>query len=149
MIYELINPSDPYTFIADCCETAALTTFCLSSAYGAKPQEGDEEVPAFLLGNPDKWYKDTFGRSVPEGLEAKKQELIKSLDSMLYGDFDKRAIYEAAIKAITDEDKRREYEKAWSDRRSSFNDIGAYAKQLAKAMLRKEKANGKDDEHNN
>lgn len=35
MEYELINPSDPYTFIAEDFETAALVVLALSPAYGS------------------------------------------------------------------------------------------------------------------
>ena len=44
MLYELVNPSDPYVFEADSLEVATLTVYLLSTAYGAKPIEGDEEV---------------------------------------------------------------------------------------------------------
>ena len=39
MEYELINPSDPYTFIADDLETAALVVFIFGTAYGAEPKD--------------------------------------------------------------------------------------------------------------
>ena len=45
MEYELINPSDPYTFIADDLETAALVFLVFSTGYGAKPKDEGEEVP--------------------------------------------------------------------------------------------------------
>lgn len=138
MIYELINPSDPYTFIADCYETAALTVMCLGTVFGAKPQEGEKAVPITMFCDPDEWYTSTFGRTIDEGIKDKKQELINSLDSMRYGDFAKRAEYEAAMAMITDEGKRREYDAEWSDKRSSFNSIDTYARQLAKVFLRGE-----------
>lgn len=45
-------------------------------------------------------------------------------------------IEEAAMAMITDEGKRREYDAEWSDKRSSFNSIDTYARQLAKVFLR-------------
>lgn len=47
--YQLINPSDPYTFLAPDLETAALTVFCLGTMYGAEPQGKGENVPVFYL----------------------------------------------------------------------------------------------------
>ena len=46
MEYELINPSDPYTFLAADQETAALVIGILGTSYAAKPKEGDREVPS-------------------------------------------------------------------------------------------------------
>lgn len=43
MEYELINPSDPYTFMADDLEIAALVVFTFGTAYGAKPKDGGEQ----------------------------------------------------------------------------------------------------------
>lgn len=50
MEYELINPSDPYTFIAEDFETAALVVLVLSPAYGAVSKDGSQEVPVFIFG---------------------------------------------------------------------------------------------------
>ena len=49
MQYELINPSDPYTFLAENKEVAALTVFCISTMYGAKSQDGNEEIPVYAF----------------------------------------------------------------------------------------------------
>ena len=55
--YELINPSDPYTFLAKTKESAALAVFLLGTMYlgtmyGASPKDDDEEkrIPVFLFG---------------------------------------------------------------------------------------------------
>ena len=41
--YNLINPSDPYTFLAKTKESAALAVFLLGTMYGASPKDDDEE----------------------------------------------------------------------------------------------------------
>lgn len=41
--YELINPSDPYTFLAKTKESAALTVFLLGTMYGASPKDDNED----------------------------------------------------------------------------------------------------------
>ena len=41
--YELINPSDPYTFLAKTKESAALTVFLLGTMYGASKKDDNEE----------------------------------------------------------------------------------------------------------
>lgn len=132
MEYELKNPSDPYTFIAKDHEVAALTVFCISTLYGAEPKEGDEDVPIFIFGGSCKWYHEKFGRTPDEGLEERKKDVADALDSIMYGNFEDRRRYEAALKAITDSDKREEFRAVWQDGRSSLNDIGTYAHMLAK-----------------
>lgn len=135
MQYELINPSDPYTFLAENKEVAALTVLCLSTMYGAKSQGGNEEIPVFILGGSEEWYKNEFQRTPDEGLQAEKVNVAKSLQSFLYGDFEDRRRYEAALNAITEEDKKEQFMREWQDSRSSINDIGTYAHELGRKML--------------
>ena len=134
MEYELINPSDPYTFLADSHETAALVVFLISALYGARSQDGSTEVPVFILGGAAEWYRGIFGRTPDDGLSVKRQEVAKSLDSLMYGHFEDRRMYEAALAAITDSGKKEEFKAAWQDGRSSLNDIGTYAHELAKRL---------------
>ena len=102
MEYELKNPSDPYTFLAADFEVATLTVFSISTLYGAEAKEGGESVPIFLFGGAREWYIEQFGRTPDEGKEAKKEELATALSSMMYGGFEDRRRYEAALTAITD-----------------------------------------------
>lgn len=134
MEYELINPSDPYTFLADDHETAALTVFLISTFYGARSKDGNKEVPVFILGGSDEWYQDNFGRTPDEGLMARQCEVVKALDSFMYGHFEDRRRYEVALDAITDLDKKEEFKAVWQDGRSSLNDIGTHAHKLAKRL---------------
>lgn len=134
MEYELMNPSDPYTFLAKDREVAALTVFCISTLYGAKPKEGDEDIPIFIFGGSCEWYKNKFGRNPDEGLEERKQDVADALESMMYGGFEDRRRYEAALNAITDSGKKEEFKTVWQDGRSSLNDIGTYAHMLAKKI---------------
>lgn len=134
MEYELINPSDPYTFIAEDFETAALVVLALSPAYGAVSKDGNQEVPVFIFGPSniaDEWYTEQFGRTANEGLEAKKLPLAAALESMMLGGFEDRRRYSAALEAITDEEKRKRFIEQWQDGRSSLNDIGTRAHKIA------------------
>lgn len=137
--YELKNPSDPYTFLANDLETAALVAFALGAgAYGAKPKAAEEEnVPIFLLGGAEEWYAEQFGHSVEEGLKTKNEALSDALASMMYGHFEDRRRYNAALDAITDPDKREQFIKEWQDGISSLNDIGTRAHNLAKMLKTK------------
>lgn len=135
--FELINPSDPYTFLAVDLEVAALTVFCISTAYSAESQDGDE-VPIFIFGGAKEWYQNEFGRTPDEGLEARKREVIDSLSSMMYGSFEDRKRYEVALQAIDDEEKREKFIEEWNDGISSLNDIGTYCHKLAKELRKGE-----------
>ncbi len=134
MEYELINPSDKYTFVADDFETASLMVIHLSPLYGATAKDGNEKVPVFLFGDPEEWYKEQFGRDVYSGLKAKKEQVVAALNSIVLGGFEDRRRYEAALAAITDPGKKSEFISKWQDGRTSLNDIGGYCRSLAETL---------------
>lgn len=107
MEYELKNPSDPYTFFAEDLEVASLVVFSISTLYGAEAKEGGDSVPIFIFGGAKEWYIEQFGRTPDEGLKAKREALAEALSSMMYGGFEDRRRYEAALTAITDTEKKR------------------------------------------
>ena len=138
MEYELINPSDPYTFIAKSHEVAALVVLLLGEgAYGAKSQrrsKNGDEVPLFLFGGVTEWYSKTFGRTFEEGLKTLEFNIADALDTFMLGGFDDRRRYESALKAITDDDKREAFKAEWQSSHTSTNDIGSRARELATAI---------------
>jgi len=101
MEYELINPSDPYTFIAADYETAALTIFCLGPAYGARLKDTGEAVPVFIFGGAVDWYKEKFGRTPDDGLNEKGQAVADALASVMLGDFEERRIRKVETMILT------------------------------------------------
>ncbi len=134
MLYELINPSDPYTFEVKDRETAALAVFLLSTSYGAHcltENREDNDVPIFLFGGAKEWYCDTFKRAPDEGLEDLKDDVRECLKSFVYGHESDRQTYQLAIDSITDEEKKVEFIKHWHDKHSSMNDIGDVAFKIA------------------
>lgn len=138
MEFELYNPSDPYTFVAEDREVAALVVGHLSLAFGAgtKDENDENNVPVFIFGGFDEWYTDTFGRTPTQGLEARKKEVGKALLSFMLGHFEDRRRYEAALRAIDDPDKREAFMAEWQDGRSSLNDIGTVAHSIGKNLLK-------------
>lgn len=134
MEYKLVNPSDPYTFIADDLETAASVVFLVNTIYGATNKEGKVEVPVFIFGGAEEWYIEQFGRSSYDGLKAKKKQVAEALNSVVLGDFEDRRRYETALAAITEPDKREKFIAEWQDGRSSLNDIGTYCHKLAEQL---------------
>lgn len=134
MEYELINPSDKYTFIAGDFEAAALTVFCLGPAYGAQPKDNGENVPIFLFGGAIEWYAEKFGRSSDDGLAEKWETVADALLSFMLGGFEDRRRYEAALAAIDDPEKKARFIDEWQDGRSSLNDIGGTAHKLGQTL---------------
>lgn len=134
--YELINPSDPYTFLAKTQESAALAVFLLGTMYGASPKDEDDEktIPVFIFDGVEEWYQEKFGRSTEDGIKAEKQNVAEALLSFMYGNFEDRRRYEAALKAITDDEKKKEFMKEWQDGHTSMNNIGEYAHQLGEKL---------------
>ncbi len=134
MLYELINPSDPYTFEAKDRETAALAVFLLSTGYGAHcltEERVDSDVPVFIFGGWREWYIDTFKRTPEEGLESLKEDVRACLNSFVYGHESDRQTYQLAIDGITNTEKRIEFIKHWQNKHSSLNNIGDIAFKVA------------------
>lgn len=138
MEYELINPSDPYTFVADDLEIAALVVFSLGTAYGAEPKDGGEKVPIFLFGGALDWYVESFGRTPDDGMKARKSALSSAFSSFMLGRFEDRRRYEAALSAITEPEKKERFIEEWQDGHSSLNNIGKTAHSLAKLLEERE-----------
>ncbi len=137
MEYEFINPSDPYTFLAEDFETATLTVLTLGPQYGAKPRDGGESVPLFFLSDTDyltNWYQEHFNHTIEEGADAKRGAIADALLSFMLGDFEDRRRYDAALAAITEPDKREWFIKEWQDGCSSLNDIGTRAHELGRKL---------------
>ena len=106
----------------------------MTTAYGAKSKDGEDEIPVFILGGFPEWYKEEFGRDCDAGLEVLKSDVSDALESFMYGNFEDRKRYDLALSCITDVDKKEEFKAKWNDGRSSLNDIGTYAHNLAKKI---------------
>jgi hypothetical protein len=106
--FELINPSDPYTFTAPDLETAALAVVLLGRGmYGGKSLDGGEDVPLFPLDGHDEWFDANFSRTVQGSLDHVDHNAIADcLDTFALG----------------------------RDERSSMNNIGKNASLLAAAL---------------
>lgn len=146
MIYNIINPSDPYTIAADDFEVAAVACFVLGEGayafepFGAWAWEAPR-VPAFLMTGSDEWCLKTFGCNAfdlaQRVLGTKMQALADCFDSVLIGDCAARKAFEKSTAGLdlakTMALKRERHEQMVS----SLNDIGARAYRLA-AHLRGE-----------
>jgi len=108
MLYDIINPSDPYTMEAADFEIAAAAVMLIGiGKYPALPKGEGESVPAFITGGHDQWFIGKFGRD----LHGTLQHVIQHRNADLV----------AALESVT----------LGAEERTSLNDIGGRAKSLA------------------
>jgi hypothetical protein len=145
MIFDIINPSDACLMISDDFEAAAVAICLLGEGkYGleqldAKPLDKPLEVPMFLFGGHEEWFKTTFGHDFETSAkiyrDQKTDALASALDSVVYGKLSDLKAYDDAMELITQVDGRNEFKRRWNDRkRGSMNNIGKRAYALAKAL---------------
>ena len=131
-LYELINPSDPYTFYAPSVEIAGAAVVLLSSNYGATPvgDDGAESTPVIF--GWDDWLKK---KGIDEHwIKVNRLEIADALDSFLIGETDKRADVELMLEMLP-EDKREEWKNKRQDRhRTSMCQIGEGAYKMAEQL---------------
>lgn len=145
MLYEVINPSDPYTIEANSLDVAAVTVLLLGQGhYGLRCLGDEPDVPMFAFADGDAWCKQFFGEGMMElsnrVMDTKLPEVAESLDSILYGDKEDREKFVERTKVL-DQDVFLVERAAWQDRCSSMNDIGNRAYIMA-AKLKKSIAEG-------
>jgi hypothetical protein len=130
-LYELINPSDPYTFYAPSIEVAGACVVILSTGFGAKPVDGDGECTPVMFGW-NEWLKD---RGIDDKwLDEHLAELAECYESFLIGDAAKRADVESMLAMLPDDKKQEWRDQRQHRHRSSMNQIGEAAYQRARAF---------------
>src|SRR6266700_3975891 len=71
LLFEIINPSDAYTFLAPDLAIATIVTVYLGEGqYGARQIGGELEVPLMILGDPDAWFREHFNQSAEAFFES-------------------------------------------------------------------------------
>jgi len=132
-LYELINPSDCYTFRAPNLKIAACCAVLLSSSFGAccvDPGCEKERTPV-LLG----WSEWLAEQGIDNDFVAEHSlEIADAWDSFLIGNAAQRRDIEEILALIPDEDARKKARDDRQDRnRSSMCKIGEAAYQNAEA----------------
>ena len=115
MKFEIINPSDPYTMEADDLRVAAVAVCLLGNGkYGldalGEDRDKGNNVPVFIFGGHDEWFEPRFGATYED---TAKQVLEQRTDALARA-FDSVTLLRAE--------------------RSSMNNIGAKAKELARVV---------------
>lgn len=135
MIYDIINPSDPYTIEGEHAVCCIATAILGEGHYGLQAADGTQAMPLLLFNTAETWFPKTFGKSFADLLHATPPEaLAMCLESVLCCSLKERLVYEASDNPAARGVLRLE----WSERRSSMNNIGERAYAIA-AQLRGEK----------
>lgn len=140
-VYEITNPSDPYTIQGDPNVCAIAVMVLGDGAFGVKDRDGKTVLPILMFGG-----EDAFGRwltkaglggigNLGDWIKGHRDELVAALDTILIGSFGDRIEVEAALASMTAEEGARYLGIRHETKRSSLNDIGRSAKAWA-AKLR-------------
>lgn len=136
-IYEIINPSDKYTFRAKDDTVAFAVVLLLGEGKYACLRVGDGETIGGMLAFAskevvDKIMSDFFG-DIGTWLKENRSDMIEAFDSVLCMGASDRTLYEEAIKDKTGDERIAFRDKVHDERRSSMNNIGAFAWRYAAA----------------
>ena len=134
ILYEIINPSDPYTFEAPDVVTAAAALAMLGDGkYGGTClSPGGEDIPFFMFGGYQEWFKARGVDDLSDFIGRHRAEIAATLESVVWGHERDRAVFTETIAMLQGGFTRDHFRELWADRRSSMNDIGGLAAALAK-----------------
>lgn len=137
-VYEIGNPSDPYTLRAPSDLVAGLAVmFVGEGRYPCKDAAGETVLPFMMLGgDPNAWVREHSDYAgIDAAMKVVKADVAAALRSVLIGSFDERGLFEAAV-AKMPEAERVTFAAEWHEKkRTSLNDIGGYAAELAVALV--------------
>jgi hypothetical protein len=136
MIYEIINPSDPYTIEGDLLTACIATAILGNGKYALQSADGSETMPILMFDPAGEWFETAFGAPFGALLEKTPPDVLATcFDSVLCCTLRERSAYEDALALIEDEGKRRQLREKWLDeRRSSLNNIGGRAYAIAASL---------------
>ncbi len=128
LLFEIVNPSDPYTMQADSFAAALLAVALIGEGkYGLRPIDNDTlpVVPPVIFGD---WSCDVYAAAGAKGIS----ELTKRAnDEPEFNEAVASALDSVRIGSKRDRDESKE---SHDSRRSSMNNIGKYAWGYASAL---------------
>jgi hypothetical protein len=136
MIYEFITVSDPITFIAESDAVAWMVATLLGEGKAGCAREDGKSLNTVTAIVPEskrhEIYKEYIGTEDILGyVNEHKKELSEAFLSFSYGSFNQRKMYDAAIAAITDPDKLKQFKAQHEDtQRTSMSRWVSYAWRL-------------------
>jgi len=141
-VYEIINPSDPYTIegeLGPC--SIALLLVGPSGGYALNALDGTEGFPILMFGGDPElqaacekvgiWPLDEY-------LNEHRAEIIEALHSIVIGN---RELFLETMALMETEKTKAAFRETWHDKnRSSLNDIGGRAQEIADRLTRSQEA---------
>ena len=143
MIYEFVTISDPITFIAESDAIAWMVASLLGGGKAGCIREDGKDINSMTAFAPEEKrveiYRKYIGTEDIEGyVDEHKREISDALLSFAYGNIYKRKQYDAAIAAITDHDKLKQFKEQHEDtQRTSMNRWVNYAWKLGEKLKEK------------
>lgn len=134
--YEIVNMSDAYTFRADDVRVAQAACLLLGSGqYALKDEDGEDVLPLLMFGA-DEWLDENFGGmdGLAEFMDNNMDKIADCLDTVMSFGIKHRKHYDKAIEGMDEEEREKYRLETHDENRSSLNNIGQYAWDLAEKM---------------
>lgn len=137
VLYEIINPSDPYTFRADSVAVARFVVIALGTGqYDGEDSHGNsiDAMMLFFTEEQTKAKLHEFFGDPKEFVREHRAEIIDALESVISFNRGERGAYDEAIKLIPADKVARYRRKVHKKNLTSLNDIGDRAWKYAKKL---------------
>jgi hypothetical protein len=140
MIYEFVTVSDPITFIAENDSIAWIVASLLAEGKEGCTREDGKSINTMTAFAPEskrpEIYMEYIGtENIGEYVKEHKKEIADAFRSFAYGSINERKQYDAAIAAITDPEKLKQFKEQHEDtQRTSMSRWVNYAWSLGEKM---------------
>jgi len=150
--YEFVTPSDAITFKACDHKVAFMAALYVGNGKAFCKCEDGTELPTCILfaseEETNEHIEKNLGCSFVDFFDARRDDILESLESFAYTNIRERFTYDTAIEAIEDEDKLKEFKDKHEDRnRSSISKYVQFAWDVARRNKDKDfSENGEEEE---
>jgi hypothetical protein len=137
-VYEIVNPSDPYTIEGNLTTVAIAVTILGRGMYSLRDEDGEIVLPFFAFQGTktmNEWFNKQCRKTAQEYMDSiPNNELAECLESVVIGNFKDRETYFETLEKL-EPSKRKKWASQYHEKtRSSLNDIGRRAKKTAKEL---------------
>jgi hypothetical protein len=131
-LYELLNPSDTYTFRANSDLVARLVAIVLGQGLYTAVRDGND-VGGFYS-NPANWEKDFGNCTIDVVIARNRRDFFEAISSLFIVSVEERDLFEWIMEQLSPSQCSKFIEK-WNDQhRSSLNNIFAVAQEIINHM---------------
>ena len=143
-VFNIINPSDKYTINGERRACIAAVAYLGDGQYGLDTTDGENVLPVLFLPGEEAipgTLEQLLGEPFADYWVAHRLKIADALDNVVVGDAKAFAL---GLEHAADKDA---FRAMWHDaNRSSLNDIGGAARELAKAIRKKAASEAADDQ---